>query len=164
MNQFLQLRCYLAILCLALAPSALLAQRPHAKEAAKPAPGTYDTANDTSLAGTILSYTENSKTPPIGAHVLLQTASGNVDVHLGDARLLHLAKMTLAAGMSVRFVGQPQTAGNSGVFLARIIQVNGQVLAVRSDRGLPLAPAAIRAPANKNLVANVPADQKGGAR
>ena len=84
MNICPQLSHCLAILCLALAPSALMAQRPHASEAVKPAGGTYDVANDVSLTGTILSYTENSKTPPIGAHVFLQTASGNLDVHIGD--------------------------------------------------------------------------------
>jgi hypothetical protein len=162
MNQPPQWSRYLAILCLAIAPSAPLAQRPHAHVAGKPAPGTYDVANDVSLQGTILSYTENSKTPPIGAHVLLQTASGSVDVHLGDARLLHHAKMTLSEGMSVRFVGQPESIGKSSVFLVRLIQVNAQVLAVRSDRGLPLAPSGVRA--NKALLATVPADQKGGAR
>ena len=154
-------RC-LAILCLSIAPSALLAQRPHANVAAKPAPGSYDVANDVSLQGTILTYTEDSQTPPLGTHVLLRTASGNLDVHLGDARLLHLAKMTLSPGMSVRFVGQPQTIGKSSVFLARLVQVGGQVLAVRSDRGLPLAPSGIRA--NKALAANVAAEEKGGAR
>jgi hypothetical protein len=164
MNICPQLSHCLAILCLALAPSALMAQRPHASEAVKPAPGTYDVANDVSLTGTILSYTENSQTPPIGAHVFLQTASGNLDVHIGDARLLHLAKMTLSPGITVRFVGQPRTAGKGSVFLARLIQVNTQVLAVRSDRGLPLAPSGIRATANKDLVANVPADRKGGVQ
>jgi len=162
MNQSPQFRRGLAILCLAMAPSALLAQRPHAKVAGKPAPGSYDVADDVSLQGSILSYTENSQTPPIGTHVLLHTASGNLDVHLGDARLLHLAKMTLSPGMSVRFIGQPQTVGKSSVFLARLAQVGGQVLAVRSERGLPLAPSGIRA--SKALAANVAAEQKGGAR
>jgi hypothetical protein len=162
MNQSSQFRRSLAILCLAMAPTALLAQRPHANVAGKPAPGSYDVSNDVALQGTILSYTENSQTPPIGTHVLLRTASGNQDVHLGDARLLHLAKMTLSPGMSVRFVGQPQTVGKSSVFLARLVQVGGQVLAVRSDRGLPLAPAGIRS--NKALAARVMPEEKGGAR
>lgn len=151
----------LPFLCLLVLPSALYAQRSKAASS-KAAPGGYDIANDVSLQGTIVSYTENSKNPPIGTHVLLQTPSGNVDVHLGDAHLLHLAKLNLAPGQSVRFVGQSQTVGQSAVFMARLVQLGTQVLALRSDRGLPLAAAGIRA--NKALAANVSTSQQGGAR
>src|SRR5215813_4579774 len=98
MNVSPQFRRSLALLCLAAAPCVAVAQRPNAKSVAT-TPSGYNIANDSSLQGTILSYTENSKTPPLGAHVLLQTSSGNVDVQLGDARVLHQVKMNLAQGM-----------------------------------------------------------------
>src|SRR5438552_17461367 len=151
-----------ALVIFAFAGSAF-AQRPGTNAvAAKQAAGTYDVSKDVSVQGTVVKYTENSATPPIGTHVLLQTASGNVDVHLGDARLLRLAKMNVTQGASVRFIGQMQTVGQSSVFFARLVQVGTQVLAVRSTHGLPLALAGVRA--NKALLANVQADQKGGAR
>ena len=155
----------LAVACSMACAGPAFAQRTAAATvSAKTVPGSYDIANDVSLQGTVLSYTENSAAPPIGTHVLLQTSSGNVDVHLGDARLLHLAKMNITQGASVRFVGQMQAAGNSNspVFFARLVQVGAQVLAVRSERGFPLAPAGARA--NKALLANAQADKKGGAR
>ena len=137
-----------------------MAQRPHAN--ANPAvSGGYNLANESSLQGTILSYTENSKTPPLGTHVLLQTASGNVDVHLGDARVLHQAKMSLAQGMSVRFVGLSQTVGKNTVFLARLVQVGSQIVAVRSNRGVAVSPGA---PHGKAAAKNAAAAQQGGAR
>ena len=140
-----------------------LAQRPGANAvAAKPAAGTYDISKDVSIQGTVVNYTENSQTPPIGTHVLLQTASGNVDVHLGDARLVHLAKLNITQGTNVRFIGQMRTMGQNSVFLARLVQVGTQLVAVRSNHGLPLASAGARA--NKALLANVQSDQKGGAR
>ena len=139
------------------------AQRPGANAVpAKPAAGSYDIAKDVSLQGTVVKYTENSQNPPIGAHVLLQTAAGNVDVHLGDARLLHLNKLSITQSSSVRFVGQMRTVGQNSVFLARLVQVGAQVVAVRSDHGLPLALAGVRA--NKALLASAQANQKGGAR
>src|SRR4026207_2052334 len=98
MNLSPQFRRYLALLWLGAAPSLALAQRPNAKSVAT-TPGGYNIANDSSLGGTILSCAENSNTPPLGTHVLLQTSSGNVDVHLGDARVLHQAKLSLAEGM-----------------------------------------------------------------
>jgi hypothetical protein len=102
---------------------------------------------------------------------LLQTAAGNVDVHLGDARLLHLAKLAIMPGANIRFVGQmsavtqtsgTKNAGQSSVFLARLVQVGAQLVAVRSDHGLPLGAGGLRA--NKSLLANAQADQKGSAR
>jgi len=151
-----------ALVIFAFAGSAF-AQRPGANAAAaKPAAGAYDVSKDVSVQGTVVKYTENSQTPPIGAHVLLQTASGNVDVHLGDARLLRLAKVTVAQGTNIRIIGQMGMAGQNAIFFARLVQVGTQLFAVRSDHGLPLAPAGVRA--NKALLANAQADQKGGAR
>src|SRR5262245_34655742 len=150
---------YAAWLCLLAAPAAVVAQRPHANTT--PVSGGYNLANESSLQGAILSYTENSKTPPLGTHVLLQTASGNVDVHLGDARVLHQAKLNLAQGMNVRFVGQKQTVGQNTVFLARLVQVASQVVAVRSPHGLRVSPGVAR---GKAAAKNVSANQQGGAR
>ena len=160
MNVSPQFRRHLALLCLAAAPCVALAQRPNAKSVATP-PGGYNVANDSSLQGTILSYTENSKTPPLGTHVLLQTSSGNLDVHLGDARVLHQAKMSLAPGMTVRFVGQTKTVGQTTVFLARLVQVGSKVVAVRSNRGVPVSPGVAH---GKALAKNASANQAGGAR
>jgi hypothetical protein len=153
----------LPMLCIAFAASTAQAQTPQpTTTSAKTAPGTYNIANDVSLQGTILSYTENSQTPPLGTHLVLQTSTGNVEVHLGDARLLHLAKMNLAEGVRIRVVGQMQTSGVKPVFMARLVQSGAQILAVRSVHGLPLAAGGIRA--HKALAKNVPADQQGGAR
>jgi hypothetical protein len=168
MNLSPQFRRYLVVLSVlalsvAVAASPAVAQSPQsATSNAKTAPGTYNIAHDVSLQGTILSYTENSQTPPIGTHLVLQTSSGNAEVHVGDARLLHLAKMNLAQGMSIRVVGQMQTVGAKPMFMARLIQSGAQVLAVRSVHGLPLAAGGIRA--NKAFAKNAPADQQGGAR
>lgn len=109
----------------------------------------YDLSREITLVGTVLQYTDNSETPPIGAHVLLQTASGAVDVHLGDARFLKMNRFTVTEGCTARVIGQfvaNQAAGAaSGVFLARIIQQGTQAIAVRSARGMPLWPAGARA-------------------
>lgn len=158
MKSFVKSHRLMAVLLLFSCAGTAFAQRPGANVvAARSAQGAYNISNDLSLQGTVLKYTENSHTPPIGAHVLLQTSAGPVDVHLGDPRMLHLAKLNITPGASVRFVGQMSTAGPSTVFLARLVQVGTQVVAVRSDHGLPLAPTGSRAK-------NAPADQKGGPR
>lgn len=152
----------LGVFCLAVIGAPAFAQRPGAKAAAKPAAGSYHVANDVSVQGTVLKYTENSTSAPIGTHVLLQTASGNVDVHLGDGRMLKAAKLNLTDGATVRFVGQSRSIGNSSVFLARLVQVGAQVVAVRSTRGALLSPALVRV--NRGVAGDAQTSQSGGPR
>ena len=170
MKLFPKVRWFVVLLCglASVGPAGVaLAQRPGANAAAakatgKAAPGAYDISKDVSLQGTVLKYTENSPSPPIGPHVLVQTSSGNVDVHLGDVKLLRAARMNFAQGTSVRFIGQTRTFGQATVFLARLVQMGSQLVAVRSEHGMPVAPAGLRG--NKALRAKAQANQQGGAR
>jgi hypothetical protein len=110
-----------------------------------PHASTYDLARDTVLVGTVLKFTENSSVPPIGAHVIVQSSSGPVDVHLGDARFLQLNKFTLTQGSSVKIIGQSVSSRQGTIFLARIIQQGGQSLVLRTPKGTPLSLAGARA-------------------
>jgi hypothetical protein len=75
--------------------------------------------------------------------------SGQVDVHLGNAKLLEANHLTLNAGDSVRIVGENVVLGDGSTFFAaRIIQKGTQALALRSVRGFPLRPMAMNS-ANK---------------
>src|SRR5258708_29360726 len=95
MKAFLKFSLILAVVCASVCAGITLAQRPGSNAvSARAASGTYDIAKDVSLQGTVLNFTENSQTAPLGAHVLLQTSAGNVDVHLGDARFLRDRKST----------------------------------------------------------------------
>jgi len=100
--------------------------------------GSYDVTRESTLTGTVLSYVEASSTPPLGAHVAVQTASGVVDVHLGDARLLNNHHFSLAAGDSVQIVGENVAYGNGTQFFARVITKGGQSLVVRNTQGFPV--------------------------
>jgi hypothetical protein len=102
----------------------------------------YEASREVSVQGKVVRYAENSTTAPFGAHVTVQTGSGALDVHLGDARLLDSNHFTVAAGDEVRVVGENVTFGNGTQFVARIIQKGNQAVASRSTRGLPLRPAA----------------------
>jgi hypothetical protein len=110
-----------------------------------PRPTAYDTTRETLLQGTVLSYTEDSPLPPIGAHVTVQTSSGTVDVHLGRASYLRANHFSLSAGDSVRFVGASIAVNNGDVFLARVAQKGDQSIVIRSLRGYLQATAAARA-------------------
>ncbi len=115
----------------------------------------YDASKEVSLQGTVVSFIENSKEFPPGAHVVVQTSAGQVDVHLGDSRLLKLNNFTISQGASIRIIGEPVTTNQGTFFLARLVQQGTQVVAVRSMQGLPLLPATLK---------SVSDSSQGGAR
>ena len=101
-------------------------------------PSQYQVGREVSLVGTISSVVENSKTGPLGTHVMVQSPSGLVDVHVGSARYLEMNKLNLKSGDSVRIVGENFTVGADTVFFARIVQDGTAAVAVRSPKGMPL--------------------------
>ncbi len=98
----------------------------------------YDLKREGTIVGTVIAYTEFSTTPPLGAHVTLQTTSGVVDVHLGNARLLTANHCNIQPGDTLRIIGENVAFGGAAPFLARIVQKGTQALAVRSERGIPV--------------------------
>lgn len=102
---------------------------------------TYNANREVSLVGAVVKYESSSAVPPMGAHVTLQTASGQVDVHLGNAKVLESNHLTLNAGDSVRIIGEPMAFGEGTYFAARIVQKGTQAVAVRNAKGFPLTPA-----------------------
>ena len=112
------------------------AQHPQLKSAAGPrVNSTYNVANEMSVQGTVLKYTENFNVAPFGAHLLVQTAGGTVDVQAGSGVILRYNKMTFPVGSSVRVIGQYLANGDAKYFAARLIQQGTQVVAVRSTNG-----------------------------
>ena len=100
--------------------------------------GTYDIKREGTLVGTVTDFKPSSTTPPLGAHVTLQTTAGVVDVHLGDARLLAANHFNIQSGDTLRIIGAYTPVGSSSLFLARIVQKGTQALAVRTERGIPV--------------------------
>ena len=98
----------------------------------------YDLKREGTIVGTVIAYTPSATTPPLGAHVTLQTPGGVVDVHLGNARLLTANHFDIQPGDTLRIIGENATLGSSTPFLARIVQKGTQALAVRSERGIPV--------------------------
>jgi hypothetical protein len=98
----------------------------------------YQVGREVTLVGTVSSVVENSKTGPLGTHVMVQTASGLVDVHVGSAKYLEMNKLNLKSGDSVRILGENFTVGADTVFYARIVQDGTVAIAVRSTKGMPL--------------------------
>ena len=111
----------------------------------------YDVARESVISGKIVQYSASSTTPPLGAHISLQTSSGTIDVHAGNAKLIQANNISFQAGDSVSITGETVQFGNSNVFVARLIQKGSQSVAVRSKNGVPLLPTAVNA--NGKIVA-----------
>lgn len=101
----------------------------------------YDQRREVSLVGKVVTYDAASSVAPMGAHVLLQTPSGQVDVHLGNAKLLQASHFELNAGDSVRVIGENLAYGDGTIFAARVVQKGAQALALRNAKGFPLSTA-----------------------
>jgi hypothetical protein len=100
----------------------------------------YELSRETQLQGTVVSFTASSQIAPIGPHATIQTSSGIVDVHLGNASTMKINDIFLASGDSVKIVGESQNFGNGLVFLARVLQKGNQTVTLRNSKGIPIAP------------------------
>jgi hypothetical protein len=105
----------------------------------------YDVARESVISGKIVQYSSASTTSPPGAHISLQTGSGTIEVHAGNAKLIEASHISLQAGDAVSVTGENVTFGDSTVFVARVIQKGSQSVAVRSKNGVPLLPTAVNA-------------------
>jgi hypothetical protein len=102
----------------------------------------YDLRREVSLLGTVVKFEPASSVAPMGAHLLLQTSSGQVDVHLGNAKVLQAHHLELNPGDNVRIIGEELAFGDGTIFAARIVQKGAQALAVRNTKGFLTSPAA----------------------
>jgi hypothetical protein len=112
----------------------------------------YDISRESFLVGTVVKFDSVSSTPPIGAHLILQTSAGQVDVHLGNAKVLQAGHLDLSPGDNVRIVGEPLALGDATYFAARIVQKGTQAVAVRNTRGFLTTPASLMTPAEKEAL------------
>jgi hypothetical protein len=121
-----------AAVCLA---AAAYAQEPATKA---PAANVYSVARESVLQGKVITYSATSSSGPGGAHVKLQTSSGLVDVHLGNAHLISSRNVTLNTGDAVTVTGEEMPFGNGTVFAARVLQKGGTTITLRSKNGVML--------------------------
>lgn len=106
----------------------------------------YDARRECTVVGTVTAYTATGQTAPLGARVMLRIASGPLEVHLGDPRLLAANHFSIQSGDTLRIIGETLTLKGSQVFVARIIQNGMHALAVRTTRGFLVPYVAPRPP------------------
>ena len=138
------------VLALCLTAGAQQAAQPEARRLQS-----YDAGREVTLVGTVVKYEASSSAPPMGAHLLVQTSSGQVDAHLGNARVLQVSHLELKAGDNVRIVGESLALGDGTFFAARIVQKGTQAVAVRNAKGFLLRPSSTLSQSQKDALRGV---------
>lgn len=111
------------------------------QSATTPVPRMYDLAKETVVSGTISEVLTRPKAGlPIGLHLTLSTAQGQVDVHLGPYFARIAAQKGLVPGASIQVTGVTSHFNPGDVFLARLITLGNQTITVRNHNGIPVRP------------------------
>jgi hypothetical protein len=135
--------CTLALLC-AIQPQQFVKAQTAAATAVRPAgPFTYDSSKEVTLVGTVSKVlTQASPGMVPGAHLLLTTPAGSLDVSLGTFALRGEGALSVESGQQVQVTGVPKTLRDGQFFLARTVTAGNQVYAIRNQHGILVSPQA----------------------
>jgi hypothetical protein len=101
----------------------------------------YDASKEVTISGTVHSVSAHSDSgKPSGAHLMISTAHGLVDAHLGSFALQGSRAVSLNRGEQVRVAGVMTTVKGSPMLLARTIQTGTQTFVIRNEHGALLFP------------------------
>jgi hypothetical protein len=136
----------LGVLCLLMTLAiSLLAGPLYANEPVLPKrtviPSKYDMSKEVTLSGTVQSLVK--KPAPgalVGAHLMVSTAQGTVDAHVGNRLLAGPNPASFASGQSVKLVGIMTEFNHQNVFLVRTIETGNRTITVRSEHGFLVLP------------------------
>jgi len=109
------------------------------------APPKYDISREVTLTATVssvVSQATSEKKMLAGSHLILETASGKIDVSLGDFPLTVEGAPSVSAGQRVQVTGVLKTVRDQRVLMARLALINGRTYKVRNAHGFLLMPAA----------------------
>jgi len=137
---------FIALAVFLLSSAVVLTSQTYAQsQAATPAPAeprVYDATKEVVLNGTISEVVGRPKAGlPLGLHLMLSTAQGEVDVHLGPYFGRIATQKGLVPGASIRVTGVTVNFAGGDVLLARVIVVGNETLTIRNQNGIPVRPA-----------------------
>jgi hypothetical protein len=142
----LLLCCGLAIILLPFSASA----QSVATSSAMASPA-YDLNKEIKIDGTIDKIETNTSGGPIGTHLLVISAEGTVDVHLGASMAVTAKNLGLSVGESIHVTGMMASISGNSVLLARILTTSNHIYVLRNEHGVPirsLMPRSAASPAN----------------
>jgi hypothetical protein len=137
----------LGVLCLlATLGISLLAAPLYANESVAPkrtvVPSKFDLSKEVTLNGTVQSLVR--KPAPgsfVGAHLMVSTAQGTVDAHIGNFIIAGRNPTSFVSGESIKLTGIMTTYNHQNLFLVRTLQMGERTITVRSEHGFLVPPA-----------------------
>jgi hypothetical protein len=106
-------------------------------------PFSYDISKEVTLNGTVLSVLANPSQGMVGgAHLLLATPFGPVDIGLGIFGLRGKGALSVAPGQQIEVTGVMKTLKENQVFLARLVKAGNRIYAIRNEHGIAVSPQA----------------------
>ena len=108
-----------------------------ANESAMASP-VYDLNKEIKIDGTIDKIETNTSGGPIGTHLLVISAQGVVDVHLGASLAVTAKNLGLSVGESIHVTGMMANVGGNSVLLARILTTSNHIYMLRNEHGTPI--------------------------
>ena len=101
----------------------------------------YDMSKEITLEGTVETLVRKPAQGMImGAHLIVSTAQGTVDAHIGDYVVSGADAASFASGQAVKLVGVMIEFNHQSVLIVRTIQTENRTITVRSDHGFLLFP------------------------
>jgi hypothetical protein len=115
----------------------------------------YDASKEVTITGTVSNVVTKPSANMIGGgHLIVATAKGAVDAHVGR-RLAGTNAIGVKSGDSVKLVGVMATINHNQVFLVRTAQDGGHTYTIRNENGFLITPMPARtassAPARGSL-------------
>lgn len=104
----------------------------------------YDITKEVRIEGTIQKIDADSVNAPIGTHVLIQTAQGVVDAHLGSGPAARPRYLGIGEGDQVALVGMMQKVDGTKVLLARLLTTSDHIFVLRNEHGIPARGVSVR--------------------
>jgi hypothetical protein len=96
----------------------------------------YDASKEVTISGTVHGISAHSDSgKPSGAHLMISTAHGLVDAHLGSFALQGSRAVSLNRGEQVRVAGVMTTVKGAPMLLARTIQTSTKTFVIRNEHG-----------------------------
>jgi len=101
----------------------------------------YDVAREVTLTGTVSNVLTGPSDGMIaGSHLLLQTASGEIDASLGRWGLQGKGALSVAPGDQVAVTGVMKMLREKQVFVVRTVKAGDHIYRMRSEHGIAVSP------------------------
>jgi len=131
----LQTAAYLFVTWLVVAAPSVSAQPPGGARMRMPA---YDASTEVTISGTVDKVLQPQHGRMTGSHLMVNTADGMIEVHLGPSSFVAREGFNFAAGDQVKVVGSKVMFGGAPAILAREVTKDGKTLNLRDTTGRPV--------------------------